>query len=1118
MTGISGLPGRWPLLSDRYKQNTSVTLWNQALNQAKQGPGTILPATNATPREEPLEQLDGSNPANRSVDGQVTYQAQQGDTLTEVARKLGYDKDLDPAVAKRLGFDPKRDNAEQYAALLTKFNPELGDNPDGLPETHIITVLSDERVERLQKISTIADGATSVADLPKAKQNELQDLIDTDLVPIAGTMDQKDFDAALKERAAYLRAVLPQTKGLGELVESRTEDFGLHMDTLFSGLRESAAQGQKTGDWSAFQTDVAEALRRRINPPPPAQTPDFDADQEAADFIAELSFYGPMDAKTLKVDPGYLKALQAAQHQVMVTDPAKQVTDGASLELTLTGVPAERADQILVELSKLPPTGKYRDEEKPPTSRLAEIVYPLRNLRTQGDISDEAKALIGNLNVVATQAGASAPRDDKGRMQISEGVSQLAALMAEANTGGVDRNKPYAHTGDLTLRTAITDSIAHGDGATLAVAMAAHYADEGWGKAADTMLHTVAFGVERLTPEARKATDEYGRLIGDPQWAGGYLEGLRDDKELAGAVRKVQDGKLEDNPEQVATFERLFAGAMSTDAVLEALPASLRNLKGDDLGGYDRLKGAQGDLRHLLVGNKDDGDDAPPPMVQVAMAGQSAPPKALTLAEVERQLKDSPEFKQYETLYRNISDPEFDAAFGGALDTYDKIQRQLADPKAKIIDLPPGMTSLPPTVKEVLDGLKGKDRAAALDALRDKPAQGAALLMTLEALENSQPNGPSGGFISREIKNSGLLLSTVLAPSSPITQAIANRANAAAGGSEAAPREGLLGSRAAAIPMAGISGALNIWGAREFLASDRPDDKAWAAIFGMLAGMDVSRGAAAGIQSFLIPQGARALPATGLPSLFNQGGRLDRMTRFGFVDRPGAFRTLGKASWVLTAPVAAWTAGIEFSNGNVLGGTVWTSISVASGVQAGLVLAGSSWAGPVGWITAGVWLIGAGILHWQSSEKQRTYFEGDTKAILANLDPPVDPERAEILAKGRDDFGASDKAKGRPLFPLLEQLAEYRGYDTPAEKKEFFDYILYNKDALPNDKLREFSERVTGSMLVDLDDDSYLVDSKVTGFNATPSTIAQLSDWIDGIRQDDVGMPNPGIKLPPRKN
>jgi hypothetical protein len=55
-------------------------------------------------------------------------------------------------------------------------------------------------------------------------------------------------------------------------------------------------------------------------------------------------------------------------------------------------------------------------------------------------------------------------------------------------------------------------------------------------------------------------------------------------------------------------------------------------------------------------------------------------------------------------------------------------------------------------------------------------------------------------------------------------------------------------------------------------------------------------------------------------------------------------------------------------------------------------------------------------------------------------------------------------------------------------------------------------------MLVDLDDDSYIVDSKVTGFNATPSTIAQLSDWIDGIPQDDVGMPNPGITLPPRRS
>ncbi len=341
---------------------------------------------------------------------------------------------------------------------------------------------------------------------------------------------------------------------------------------------------------------------------------------------------------------------------------------------------------------------------------------------------------------------------------------------------------------------------------------------------------------------------------------------------------------------------------MSTDAVLEALPASLRNLKGDNLGGYDRLKGAQGICATCWSATRTMATTRRRRWSRSPWRDMSAPPKALTLAEVERQLQQSPEFKQYETLYRNISDPEFDAVFGDALDTYDKIQRQLADPKAKIIELPPGMTSLPPTVTEVLDGLKGKDRAAALEALRDKPAQGAALLMTLEALENSQPNGPSGGFVSREIKNSSLLLSTVMAPSSPITQAIANRANAAAGGSEAAPREGLLGSRAAAIPVAGISGALNIWGAREFLASDRPDDKAWAAVFGLLAGMDVSRGAAAGIQSFLIPQGRHVRPAAGLPSLFNQGGRLDRMTRFGFVDRPGLFRTLGKASWVLTAP------------------------------------------------------------------------------------------------------------------------------------------------------------------------------------------------------------------------
>ncbi|MGK9235524.1 hypothetical protein KXS07_28000 [Inquilinus limosus] len=1110
MTTIAGLQDRGPSQTERFRHNTSATLWNQTLDRNRQGPGTVVPAYNAAPGKEPVEALDGSNPANRSTDGQITYRAQQGDNLTEIARGLGYDENLDPAVAQRLGFDPDRDYAEQYAELLTRFNPELEADPDGLPETHVITVLSDERVERLQQISEIAGGAESIGDLPQAEQNELQDLIDADLVPIAGTMDQEDFEATLDERTAHLRAVLPQTEGLAELIDSRAEDFRGSMNALFNGLRDSAAQALESGDWSAFQGDVEEALRSRINLYPSAQTEDFDPDQKAADFIAELSFYGPMDPDTLEVDPDYLAAIQAARHQVMVADPASQVTDGASLETTLTGVPPERADQILVELSEMPATGDYEDEGNPPTSRLAEIVHPLRD----GDISDEDKELIGNLNVVATQAGASAPVDDDGRMQISDGVARLAALMADANTGGLDRDMPNASGGNMALRTAIVDSISHGDGATLGVAMAAHYAEEGWDEAADNMLHTVAFGVENLTPEAREATEEYGRLIGDPQWAGSYLEGLRDDEELADAIQTVQNGKLEDNPETVAKFERLFAGVMSTDAVLEALPESLQHLEGEDLEGYGRLTDAKGDLRHLLVGSEDDGDDAPAPMVQVAMAGMSAPPEALTLAEVERQLQDIPEFEQYATLYRDISDTEFDAVFGDVLDTYDRIQRQLDDPDADIIELPPGMTSLPPTVQEVLDGLEGKDRAEALNALRDEPVQGAALLMTLEALENSQPNGPSGGFVSREIKNSGLLVSTVLAPPSPITQAIADRVNAAGGGAE--PREGLLGRRAAAIPSAGISGALNIWGVREFAASDRPDDKAWAAVFGLLAGMDVSRGAAAGIQSLLIPQGRHVRPATGLPSLFNQGGRLDRMTRFGYVDGPGVYRTLGTASSVLTAGVAAWTATIEFSNGNYLGGGVWTTMGLAS--VATVAFAGTSWAGPVGWAAAAVWLAGASILHWQSSEKQREYFEGDTRAILANLDPPVDPERAEILAEGRDDFGASDEAMGRPLFPLLEQLAEYRGYDTPEEKREFFDYILYNEEELPNDMLRELSDRTTNWMMVDIDDDSYMVDTEVRGFTWNPTTISQLSDWIDGVPRDDIGSTNPGIRLPPRRN
>ncbi|RCS22732.1 hypothetical protein DUT91_17900 [Phyllobacterium salinisoli] len=1079
----------------------------------------MVPVNNVTPAQEPRTELDGSNPANNSPTGQITYRAQEGDSLIEIARQLGYDQDLDPEVAEKLGFDPDKDYAEQYAELLTRINPEMRPDPGGLPETHVLTVLSDERIQDIQGMFEILDGSDSIDDLSNAQKGELQGLVDAELISAAGIMDGEEFETELNEIRDHLQAVLPQAEGLSDLIDSRAESFSMNMNGLFSSLRESGAAAVESGDWSAFQAELEDVLRSKINPAYPT-SPDFDSDQVVNDFIAELAFYGPIDAETLKVDQGYLDALEAANHQVMVTDVAERITDGDSLELQLFGVPADRADQILVELSEMPPTGTYGDEDNPPTSRLAEIVYPLQETSADGDgtISDEEAELLSDLNVVATQAGASAELDENGRMQIPEGVSRLAKLLVDADSGHLN---PEAGTaGDRMLRLGIAESIGNGDGATLAIAMADQYAKKGgWDGAADNMLHMISVGVNKLTQDADQTTQDYIRLFGDPQYAGANLEGLVPEEDRQQAIGATEQGNLEENPETVRDFERLFAGAVATNAALEALPESLRNLEGTGLDGYERLTGEHGDLKTTLLGNENDKN-------AISMIGASGlgmpqePLPTLTLEQVGTRLEDSELFQEYASLYENVSEEEFNTVFNDVLDTYGKIEDQLANPDSNIIDLPPGMAELPGPVKEVLNGLEGMSREEALAALRDQPVHGASLLMTLEALENGQPNGPSGGFLSREIKNSSLQVSTALVNPSPIAENIANR-----WGPNFEPQEGLRSQRAAAIPFSSVSGALNIWGFDEFIASDRLDDKAWAMVFGTLAGLDMTRVAAAGVQNFFIPQGRHVRPSTGMGSIFNQGGRLDRFTRTGFVNGPGAVRVLGNTVSAVTGPIAFWTAGTEFSNGNTLGGVVWTSMGAASTAHAVAILAGSSWAGPLGWISAAVWLGGAAILHWKSNENQRTYFEADMKSILANLEPPVNEERAAILAEGRDDFGASDEAVGRPLFPLLEQLAEYRGYDTPEEKQEFFKYILYNEDALPNDMLRELSNASKG-IIVDhqSDDDGYLMESRAAderGYYPQPLTIEQLNNWIEGTIPEGQTMGmlnNPGIELPPMRN
>ncbi|MGH6859293.1 MAG: hypothetical protein ACRECY_03495 [Phyllobacterium sp.] len=1084
-------------------------------------PFNVVPVYNVAASQEPKTELDGNNPANDSSTGQITYRAQEDDSLIEIARQLGYDENLDQEVAETLGFNPDKDYAEQYAELLTQINPEMRPNPDGLPETHVITVLSDERMQDIQGIFAIVDGLDSLDDLSNAQKDELQGLVDADLISAAGIMGGEEFEAELNGIRDHLQAILPQAGGLSDLIDSRAESFSISMNGLFSGLRQSGAAAVESGDWGAFQEDLEDVLRRRINPPYPPSS-DFDSDQVVNDFIAELAFYGPIDAEALKVDQRYLDALEAAKHQVTVTDVAERITDGESLELQLFGVPADRADQILVELSDMAPTGIYEDEDNPPTSRLAEIVYPLQETSADGDgtISDEEAELLGDLNVVATQAGASAELDENGRMQIPEGVSRLAELLVDCDSG--DLIPEAGAAGDRMLRWGIAESIGNGDGATLAIAMASQYEEKGWDDAADNMLHMISVGVNKLTQDADRTTQDYIRLFGDPRYAGGHLEGLLPEEDRQQAISATEQGNVEENPETVRDFERLFAGAVATNAALEALPEPLRNLEGTGLEGYERLTGEHGDLKTTLLGDKEN---------SISMIGASGlgmpqePLPALTLEQVETRLENSELFREYASLYENVSDEEFNTVFNDALDIYGKIEDQLDNPESDVIDLPAGMAELPGPVQEVLDGLEGMSREEALEALREQPVHGAALLMTLEALENGQPDGPSGGFLSREIKNSSLQVSTALVNPSPIAQNITNRWNTTISGQNFEPQGGLRGQRAAAIPFSSVSGALNIWGANEFMASDRLDDKAWAMLFGTLAGLDMSRAAAAGVQNFFIPQGRHVRPSTGMGSIFNQGGRIDRFTRTGFVTGPGAVKVLGHTISALTGPIAFWTASTEFSNGNTLGGVVWTSMGAVSTVHAIAIFAGSSWAGPLGWVSAAVWLGGAAILHWNSNEKQRKYFETDMKSILTNLERPVDEERAEILAEGRDDYGVSDEALGRPLFPLLEQLAEYRGYDTPEEKQAFFEYILYNEEQLPNDMLRELSEASKG-VVVDYqsDDDSYLMESRAAeerGYYPQPLTIEQLNDWIEGTIPEEqiVGMTNnPGIELPPLRN
>lgn len=1035
----------------------------------------------AEPHQSEPPPTKGKNPANDSPDGKLEYEVQKGDTLQSIAKEHGYRKnDL----------------------LLLK--PELRDDPDGLPEfrntpngveRNTVTILSDERLKRVKSMVKLVGDSPSLDAMSQKDRKALQNLIALDVGEgaVGRGFDPKKLQGALAERQNDLARILPQAEGLSGLIDQTAAGFKTYLNGepgkpgLFASLNEPSAalgglnpieHGIKTNDWSHLQSAAANKLRNLLK-----SVPTNRQDAAASKLFTELLHYGPQSE-------GFRRALignndrSGALYQVMVKDPAAEIRnahatanaqnhggrqDVASalaaaqrLEQLTKGMSAQRTDQLLRELG-MPPDGPQAGASWDPAMKgphpksvLAAVTGLLGDpKRTEGgDHEKTLKTIISHLNTVATQASGARyiGADGKPIAGSPAGLKTLAAGLADAlpsrDAPGNQLSLPEA---PVLFHKAMIENIGEGNAAALPAAMLEHYMANGQQRDAQAMAKTLRDGTTAFIKNARSTTTEYGKLIiGDVNHIGGQLKGWKPDATLQQQLDALGQGKRQKNAQLINEFKNYLAGGLVLDAALTNLSPQSKQLLGN----------SPKDLITLLEGAPGKPNAPEQSMLRTAFGdtfnglGNTTD---VPLAQLEAALKESDGFDAFTRRYGELSDERFDDTFGSILDTYGKIQAALKDPTNPPEGLPPlpaDIKALPKGIQEILTSLEGKDTQEKLAALKDNPARGALLSEYLGMLDNAPtPNGsprpPSGYFLAREIKNTlATLGGASLERGQPVPHVDLR-------GGQTTSRPGMFTQPGSAIPLSLANVVGGGLGVEEFAAlgrfqgdgPPRADNMAWAYIFGGLAGHG-------GVQ---LSGGAGQLLVGSQPWQFAVGSNFDRFSGAAMRGQLPGMTVASRFLNVATAGVAYWTLGEEIADRDWPEAGAW--VAVASGAtMTGYASLGLAASGPVGWIGTGLWLGGAYAVTKIGGHRARTYHEPDMRTVLSGLG--VSDERASILAAGRDG-GLYSPDAGTSSFPLLKQLAEYRGIDVNdgAEFKKFSDMILYDEQSLPNEKLKILIEQ-----------------------------------------------------------
>lgn len=964
------------------------------------------------PSPHPLNPDAPANPADDAPGGRYEYAPTDDNPYTGRADNL-----TDMAAGG---------NVSEEDLLLT--NPSLRFDPDGVPqgeEGFSVVFLSEERLERLRALDSLTGDVSSLSALSDEDRLEVELLVNQELMSGArgNGYDEGRLDTALTGVEDDLTDMLSPTEGLAELIDAHREVIEEEAETLLAtnGLGEAIDKAFESGldhpgAWSEFEGNLAERIAEIEETYGPGTEA---ADMATVDLIAALQFYGPHNASTGQPVEGFTSALDAAHREATVLHYTEQVESAfesggqAAAAQTLSeiteGMDGSRVNMLLYELSEGDDSviGQIVSQFEDPDFILDNDVST--------EFSDEALALFSDLSTVVSRAGGP---DGSG-----PGVDRVVDLFGQADLpfDGFDGANPAGHA----FLGLIQESIAEGGGAALAVGLAGQYAGDP--ESHRLIYDSIAAGTSLLNGNLAEAQEDYAAVVlGDPMLVDEQAEGLASEESRNQATAALSDAQENDadNAERVERFDRLTEGATYTHNVLEGSFSYVD----DDFYSDGRMTEAKDALASTLFGDPQDDADT----------------GVLGIVEMRHTQK------MRQALHEAFNDApaeERDTALNDALDTY----QELSDAGA-------GFESVDDAVTDRFDTLIEMPRDEAVASLSDDADEALLLLGTVsgesQALAEERPDIYTG-WQNRAGAGFTVFLSQRAIPAPPISLSLggqtqisralpanplATDATLPSTGSlpdtgRTPPVSGLQGNVFTGLPTTAATFALNTEGLVHFGGNIGEDGRATVE-GGIYAG--VFAGSMAYDAAYGWQLGSHAL-RNGVGAPFRPGPVLNASG----VGLAGA-----------SALAFGVSAGYEFAEGDWQMGSVYTGAAggfglITAGGARALVPAATAaripaMATPLGW---GAIALTAAAEYGINEHRERTYYEPHMQTYLENLtitapngqERAISPERAALLAEGRNDGGGHI---GHSHLPLVEALADYRD----VEPDTLFAYLAAEEE------------------------------------------------------------------------